>query len=157
MATEIQANRIYILTNGQGQETVHVSLRRADYGWKMTRGISILDDGRVVEGSVGADGRYYVDAEYGTLANLDDVGAREDVEARAAAEAHAIRTNCHLDAPDGYTHTLCETEGHVLRCPFDLDPHFGCDHQDAPCQARGERHIPCQRLGWNPCPQCATR
>lgn len=38
--------------------------------------------------------------------------------------------------------------------PEQRDLHFGCDHQDAPCQVQGEGHIPCRRLGWNPCPQC---
>jgi hypothetical protein len=131
MATEIHENRIYILTDDEGQETMHVSLRKAEHGWRLTGGISVLDDGRVVEGSVGADGRYYVDAEYGTIANLTDVGAREDDAAYSAAIERSMCT----------------------RQP-DRDPHFGCDHQDAPCQVRGSQHRTCPSYWRYLCSQC---
>ena len=32
--------------------------------------------------------------------------------------------------------------------------HFGCDHQDAPCQVRGEQHRPCPSYLRYLCEQC---
>jgi hypothetical protein len=40
--------------------------------------------------------------------------------------------------------------------PSERDRHYGCDHQDAPCQVRGAEHRPCPSYWRHLCSQCSA-
>jgi len=81
-----------------------------------------------------ADGRMYVSEDTTPPdPNSVDYGDADVYENFEAASALKIRTNCHLDAPDGYKHWACESKS-PTPCPVTQSLHFGCDHQDGICQ-----------------------
>lgn len=139
LTISIEPGQVYIYTDETGHATRQVTLRTNEHGIKMTGGLYALPDGRLVEaGGVGySDGRWWIEREAGTVAaNLTYVGQRDEPDTNIKAENAATRINCHLDAPAGYEHTSCllEDPRTPFRCPFDRDPHYFCDHEDAPCQ-----------------------
>lgn len=80
---------------------------------------------------IGNDGQQYVEewdqAPVERYSVCEDVGDADNYDDFAAATARAARFNCHKAAPDDYQHGTCP-------CPISLPPHFGCDHDAAPCQ-----------------------
>lgn len=134
MGPTITPGRLYILTARDGRALV-IESERTPLGVALEGGLYATDDGRLVQEAYHRVGpsQYPPIATPYRVEDLEDVGAAEDVDAFMAAKERTIRTNCRLDAPAGYTHRACEAAS-PTPCPVTLPPHFGCDHDAAPCQ-----------------------
>lgn len=137
MASNVTLNRFYRYSSANGWTYVLSQEHQGRIIFEVTDGrppysgakhLAVADDGRLT-GLYGGDFDPPV-----TVADLIDTGHTwESIEPRAGWRAFEEYKNDYRPSS-----------------PL----HFGCDHQDAPCQEAGEEHVSCQQLGWDLCSQC---